>query len=172
MSGSRRNSGSSLVSSSSASSNLSHLEEDTWILWGRIVNEWEEVRKKKDKQLRVGGRSNTHTHRCTHTHTHTHTYGDTRTYKVTYVVTHIVMHMVTDMDTHMATHMDTHTVCTRADGHTDRHTRHTHVHLYTHTRGHRLLHLWHADKQINTFFVVVCLHETRVGKTHAQNTRA
>ncbi|KAG7252562.1 hypothetical protein CRUP_027116, partial [Coryphaenoides rupestris] len=36
MSGSRRNSGSSLVSSSSASSNLSHLEEDTWILWGRI----------------------------------------------------------------------------------------------------------------------------------------
>uniref|UniRef100_A0A8C5FDX5 Ecotropic viral integration site 5 n=1 Tax=Gadus morhua TaxID=8049 RepID=A0A8C5FDX5_GADMO len=51
--GSRRNSGSSLVSSSSASSNLSHLEEDTWILWGRIVNEWEEVRKKKDKQLRV-----------------------------------------------------------------------------------------------------------------------
>ncbi|KAJ3600106.1 hypothetical protein NHX12_034056 [Muraenolepis orangiensis] len=50
--GSRRNSGSSLVSSSSASSNLSHLEEDTWILWGRIVNEWEEVRKKKDKQLR------------------------------------------------------------------------------------------------------------------------
>ncbi|XP_058891023.1 EVI5-like protein isoform X6 [Acipenser ruthenus] len=50
--GSRRNSGSSLVSSSSASSNLSHLEEDTWILWGRIVNEWEEVRKKKDKQLK------------------------------------------------------------------------------------------------------------------------
>ncbi|TRY99506.1 hypothetical protein DNTS_020815 [Danionella cerebrum] len=36
MSGSRRNSGSSLVSSSSASSNLSQLEEDTWILWGRI----------------------------------------------------------------------------------------------------------------------------------------
>ncbi|XP_047670104.1 ecotropic viral integration site 5 protein homolog isoform X4 [Tachysurus fulvidraco] len=50
--GSRRNSGSSLVSSSSASSNLSHLEEDTWILWGRIVNEWEEVRKKKEKQLK------------------------------------------------------------------------------------------------------------------------
>ncbi|MGH0151416.1 UNVERIFIED_CONTAM: hypothetical protein FKN15_020226 [Acipenser sinensis] len=50
--GSRRNSGSSLVSSSSASSNLSHLEEDTWILWGRIVNEWEAVRKKKDKQLK------------------------------------------------------------------------------------------------------------------------
>ncbi|XP_033869060.2 EVI5-like protein isoform X6 [Acipenser ruthenus] len=50
--GSRRNSGSSLVSSSSASSNLSHLEEDTWILWGRIVNEWEDVRKKKDKQLK------------------------------------------------------------------------------------------------------------------------
>ncbi|XP_041133145.1 ecotropic viral integration site 5 protein homolog isoform X4 [Polyodon spathula] len=50
--GSRRNSGSSLVSSSSASSNLSHLEEDTWILWGRIVNEWEEVRRKKDKQLK------------------------------------------------------------------------------------------------------------------------
>ncbi|KAG9341511.1 hypothetical protein JZ751_019016 [Albula glossodonta] len=45
--GSRRNSGSSLVSSSSASSNLSHLEEDSWILWGRIVNEWEDelVRK-------------------------------------------------------------------------------------------------------------------------------
>ena len=51
--GSRRNSGSSLVSSSSASSNLSHLEEDTWILWGRIVNEWEDVRKKKEKQLKV-----------------------------------------------------------------------------------------------------------------------
>uniref|UniRef100_A0AAY4E915 Rab-GAP TBC domain-containing protein n=1 Tax=Denticeps clupeoides TaxID=299321 RepID=A0AAY4E915_9TELE len=50
--GSRRNSGSSLVSSSSASSNLSHLEEDSWILWGRIVNEWEEVRKKKDKLLK------------------------------------------------------------------------------------------------------------------------
>ncbi|XP_067319858.1 EVI5-like protein isoform X5 [Anolis sagrei] len=52
MNGSRRNSGSSLVSSSSASSNLSHLEEDTWILWGRIVNEWEEWRKKKEKLLR------------------------------------------------------------------------------------------------------------------------
>ncbi|XP_059416354.1 ecotropic viral integration site 5 protein homolog isoform X5 [Carassius carassius] len=50
--GSRRNSGSSLVSSSSASSNLSHLEEDTWILWGRIVNEWEDVWKKKEKQLK------------------------------------------------------------------------------------------------------------------------
>uniref|UniRef100_A0A672M5J0 Ecotropic viral integration site 5 n=2 Tax=Sinocyclocheilus grahami TaxID=75366 RepID=A0A672M5J0_SINGR len=50
--GSRRNSGSSLVSSSSASSNLSHLEEDTWIMWGRIVNEWEDVRKKKEKQLK------------------------------------------------------------------------------------------------------------------------
>ncbi|XP_060775810.1 EVI5-like protein isoform X2 [Neoarius graeffei] len=50
--GSRRNSGSSLVSSSSASSNLSPLEEDSWILWGRIVNEWEEVRKKKEKQLK------------------------------------------------------------------------------------------------------------------------
>ncbi|KAJ8375283.1 hypothetical protein SKAU_G00058630 [Synaphobranchus kaupii] len=50
--GSRRNSGSSLVSSSSASSNLSHLEEDTWILWGRIVNEWEDVRKKREKQLK------------------------------------------------------------------------------------------------------------------------
>ncbi|XP_054634366.1 EVI5-like protein isoform X2 [Dunckerocampus dactyliophorus] len=52
MTGSRRNSGSSLVSSSSASSNLSHLEEDTWILWGRIVNEWEEWRRKKDKLLK------------------------------------------------------------------------------------------------------------------------
>ncbi|XP_015257658.1 PREDICTED: EVI5-like protein isoform X2 [Cyprinodon variegatus] len=52
MSGSRRNSGSSLVSSSSASSNLSHFEEDTWILWGRIVNEWEEWRRKKDKLLK------------------------------------------------------------------------------------------------------------------------
>ncbi|XP_052414477.1 ecotropic viral integration site 5 protein isoform X5 [Carassius gibelio] len=50
--GSRRNSGSSLVSSSSASSNLSHLEEDSWIMWGRIVNEWEDVRKKKEKQLK------------------------------------------------------------------------------------------------------------------------
>lgn len=50
--GSRRNSGSSLVSSSSASSNLSHLEEDSWILWGRIVNEWEDVWKKKEKQLK------------------------------------------------------------------------------------------------------------------------
>uniref|UniRef100_A0A8C4TFH5 Ecotropic viral integration site 5 n=1 Tax=Erpetoichthys calabaricus TaxID=27687 RepID=A0A8C4TFH5_ERPCA len=50
--GSRRNSGSSLVSSSSASSNLSHLEEDSWILWGRIVNEWEDVRKKKEKQIK------------------------------------------------------------------------------------------------------------------------
>ncbi|XP_036901389.1 ecotropic viral integration site 5 protein homolog isoform X3 [Sturnira hondurensis] len=50
--GSRRNSGSSLVSSSSASSNLSHLEEDSWILWGRIVNEWEDVRKKKEKHVK------------------------------------------------------------------------------------------------------------------------
>ncbi|XP_063795954.1 ecotropic viral integration site 5 protein homolog isoform X4 [Pseudophryne corroboree] len=51
--GSRRNSGSSLVSSSSASSNLSHhQEEDTWLLWGRIVNEWEEVYKKKEKQIK------------------------------------------------------------------------------------------------------------------------
>ncbi|XP_042317961.1 ecotropic viral integration site 5 protein homolog isoform X3 [Sceloporus undulatus] len=50
--GSRRNSGSSLISSSSASSNLSHLEEDTWILWGRIVNEWEDVRRKKEKQVK------------------------------------------------------------------------------------------------------------------------
>ncbi|XP_063553071.1 ecotropic viral integration site 5 protein homolog isoform X10 [Gorilla gorilla gorilla] len=38
--------------SSSASSNLSHLEEDSWILWGRIVNEWEDVRKKKEKQVK------------------------------------------------------------------------------------------------------------------------
>ncbi|GCC40158.1 hypothetical protein chiPu_0024105, partial [Chiloscyllium punctatum] len=51
--GSRRNSSGSLVSSSSASSNLSHLEEDTWILWGRLINEWEDVRKKKEKLLRV-----------------------------------------------------------------------------------------------------------------------
>ncbi|TRZ06430.1 hypothetical protein HGM15179_020677 [Zosterops borbonicus] len=50
--GSRRNSGSSLVSSSSASSNLSHLEEDTWILWGRIVNEWDDWRRKKEKLLK------------------------------------------------------------------------------------------------------------------------
>ncbi|KAM9478818.1 ecotropic viral integration site 5 protein homolog isoform 4-T4 [Salvelinus alpinus] len=50
--GSRRNSVSSLVSSSSASSNLSHLEEDSWILWGRIVNEWEDFRKKNEKQLK------------------------------------------------------------------------------------------------------------------------
>ncbi|XP_065715339.1 EVI5-like protein isoform X2 [Patagioenas fasciata] len=50
--GSRRNSGSSLVSSSSASSNLGHLEEDTWILWGRVVNEWDEWRKKKEKLLK------------------------------------------------------------------------------------------------------------------------
>ncbi|XP_051026865.1 ecotropic viral integration site 5 protein homolog isoform X1 [Acomys russatus] len=50
--GSRRNSGSSLVSSSSASSNLSHLEEDSWILWGRVVNEWDDVRKKKEKQVK------------------------------------------------------------------------------------------------------------------------
>ncbi|XP_060231859.1 EVI5-like protein isoform X1 [Meriones unguiculatus] len=52
MNGSRRNSGSSLVSSSSASSNLGHLEEDTWILWGRIANEWEEWRRRKEKLLR------------------------------------------------------------------------------------------------------------------------
>uniref|UniRef100_A0ABK0LU22 Ecotropic viral integration site 5-like n=1 Tax=Rattus norvegicus TaxID=10116 RepID=A0ABK0LU22_RAT len=52
MNGSRRNSGSSLVSSSSASSNLSHLEEDTWILWGRIANEWEEWRRRKEKLLK------------------------------------------------------------------------------------------------------------------------
>ncbi|XP_038195117.1 ecotropic viral integration site 5 protein homolog isoform X5 [Arvicola amphibius] len=50
--GSRRNSGSSLVSSSSASSNLSHLEEDSWILWGRVVNEWDDARKKKEKQVK------------------------------------------------------------------------------------------------------------------------
>lgn len=55
MNGSRRNSGSSLVSSSSASSNLSHLEEDTWILWGRIANEWEEWRRKKEKLIKVAG---------------------------------------------------------------------------------------------------------------------
>ncbi|XP_025772214.1 EVI5-like protein [Puma concolor] len=53
MNGSRRNSGSSLVSSSSASSNLSHLEEDTWILWGRIANEWEEWRRRKEKLLKL-----------------------------------------------------------------------------------------------------------------------
>ncbi|XP_061833415.1 ecotropic viral integration site 5 protein homolog isoform X4 [Nerophis lumbriciformis] len=52
MNGSRRNSGSSLVSSSSASSNLSHLEEDTWMMWGRVVNDWEDMRKKKEKQLK------------------------------------------------------------------------------------------------------------------------
>ncbi|KAK2494917.1 LOW QUALITY PROTEIN: hypothetical protein MC885_004213 [Smutsia gigantea] len=52
MNGSRRNSGSSLVSSSSASSNLSHLEEDTWILWGRIANEWEEWRRRKEKLIK------------------------------------------------------------------------------------------------------------------------
>ncbi|KAF5929392.1 hypothetical protein HPG69_013688, partial [Diceros bicornis minor] len=52
MNGSRRNSGSSLVSSSSASSNLSHLEEDTWILWGRIANEWDEWRRRKEKLLK------------------------------------------------------------------------------------------------------------------------
>lgn len=63
MSGSRRNSGSSLVSSSSASSNLSHLEEDTWILWGRIVNEWEEWRRKKDKLLKVSRDERTHLQR-------------------------------------------------------------------------------------------------------------
>ncbi|XP_014405509.1 PREDICTED: ecotropic viral integration site 5 protein homolog isoform X8 [Myotis brandtii] len=50
--GSRRNSGSSLISSSSASSNLSHLEEDSWILWGRLVNEWEDVHKKKEKHIK------------------------------------------------------------------------------------------------------------------------
>ncbi|XP_040215959.1 ecotropic viral integration site 5 protein homolog isoform X3 [Rana temporaria] len=51
--GSRRNSGSSLVSSSSASSNLSHhQEEDSWLLWGRIVNEWEEVYRKKEKPIK------------------------------------------------------------------------------------------------------------------------
>ncbi|XP_016160963.1 PREDICTED: EVI5-like protein, partial [Ficedula albicollis] len=50
--GSRRSSGSSLVSSSSASSNLGHLEEDTWILWGRIVNEWDDWRRKKEKLLK------------------------------------------------------------------------------------------------------------------------
>ncbi|XP_057627070.1 ecotropic viral integration site 5 protein homolog isoform X5 [Chionomys nivalis] len=50
--GSRRNSGSSLVSSSSASSNLSHLEEDSWILWGRIVNEWDDARRKREKQVK------------------------------------------------------------------------------------------------------------------------
>uniref|UniRef100_A0A8C6SJQ6 Ecotropic viral integration site 5b n=1 Tax=Neogobius melanostomus TaxID=47308 RepID=A0A8C6SJQ6_9GOBI len=50
--GSRRNSGSSLVSSSSASSNLSHLEEDSWCIWGRMVNEWDDVHKKKEKQIK------------------------------------------------------------------------------------------------------------------------
>lgn len=50
--GSRRSSGSSLVSSSSASSNLSHLEEDTWMLWGRIVSDWDEWRRKKEKLLK------------------------------------------------------------------------------------------------------------------------
>ncbi|KAJ8254445.1 hypothetical protein COCON_G00210570 [Conger conger] len=52
MGGSRRSSGASLVSSSSASSSLSHLEEHTWVLWGRVVNAWEEWRRKKDKLLK------------------------------------------------------------------------------------------------------------------------
>uniref|UniRef100_A0A8C3ULS0 Ecotropic viral integration site 5 like n=1 Tax=Catharus ustulatus TaxID=91951 RepID=A0A8C3ULS0_CATUS len=50
--GSRRSSGSSLVSSSSASSQLGQPEEDSWILWGRIVNDWDEWRRKKEKLLK------------------------------------------------------------------------------------------------------------------------
>uniref|UniRef100_A0A3B3RV74 Ecotropic viral integration site 5 like n=1 Tax=Paramormyrops kingsleyae TaxID=1676925 RepID=A0A3B3RV74_9TELE len=54
VSGSRRNSGSLLVSSCSASSSLSQLGEDAWVLWGRVVSEWDEWRRKKDKLLKVG----------------------------------------------------------------------------------------------------------------------
>ncbi|CAM9098021.1 unnamed protein product, partial [Lampetra fluviatilis] len=50
--GSRRNSGSSLVSSSSASSGLGHMEEDAWSVWGHLVNEWEEVSRKRDKHVK------------------------------------------------------------------------------------------------------------------------
>ncbi|XP_048847522.1 EVI5-like protein isoform X2 [Brienomyrus brachyistius] len=52
VSGSRRNSGSLLVSSCSASSSLSQLGEDAWVLWGRVVSEWDEWRRKKDKLLK------------------------------------------------------------------------------------------------------------------------
>ena len=28
-------------------------EDDQWILWGKIVNEWDDFKRKKEKQLKV-----------------------------------------------------------------------------------------------------------------------
>lgn len=47
--GLRRNSGFFFVLSFLVFSNFSYFEEDFWIFWGRIVNEWEDVCKKKEK---------------------------------------------------------------------------------------------------------------------------
>ena len=31
-------------------------EEDAWVVWGRVVNEWDFYWKKKQQQVKVGGR--------------------------------------------------------------------------------------------------------------------
>uniref|UniRef100_UPI00358FC9CE EVI5-like protein isoform X2 n=1 Tax=Myxine glutinosa TaxID=7769 RepID=UPI00358FC9CE len=52
-SGSRRNSGASLVSSSSGSSGQSHGEEEAaWPLWGQLVAEWEETTRKGSRGVK------------------------------------------------------------------------------------------------------------------------
>ncbi|XP_072779730.1 uncharacterized protein [Taeniopygia guttata] len=50
--GARRASASSPGPSSLALSQLGPLEEETWSLWGRIVSNWDEWRKKKEKLLK------------------------------------------------------------------------------------------------------------------------
>ena len=32
-------------------------EEDAWVVWGRVVNEWDFYWKKKQQQVKVGGKS-------------------------------------------------------------------------------------------------------------------
>nr|XP_041571876.1 EVI5-like protein isoform X2 [Taeniopygia guttata] len=50
--GARRASASSPGPGSLALSQLGPLEEETWSLWGRIVSDWDEWRKKKEKLLK------------------------------------------------------------------------------------------------------------------------
>ena len=159
--GSRRNSGSSLVSSSSASSNLSHLEEDTWILWGRIVNEWEEVRKKKDKQLRVRAartRTDAHARKDAHGKTlacrrHAHIHVSIRDHTGGHTWSHTWSHTRSHTQSHTRSQTWSHTWIhtPSAQGktviQTDRQTD-THAHAWAQT--HRLAQ-WHADRQMNMF---------------------
>lgn len=30
------------------------IDEDQWTIWGRVVNDWDDFKKKKEKQLKVG----------------------------------------------------------------------------------------------------------------------